>query len=85
MKRNLTDIIGIPEEAVSKITKITVTGMGSIYMEYYGRLVLYTDEEICVKNDEFLIKVAGKGLKIDAIDKNFVEISGTILCISYEN
>lgn len=85
MKKNLSNIIGIPEEVVSSVMKITVIGRKNINLEYYGRLVLYTDTEICVKNDDGIVKISGNNLKIETIDKIYIEIIGEFLCISYEN
>ena len=85
MKRNSGNIIGMPEEVVSNVTKISVIGKKSMSVEYYGRLLLYTDTEICVKNDEGIIKISGNNLKIETIDKICIEIIGDFLCISYEN
>lgn len=85
MKKYFSNITGMPDEVVETVMKITIIGKNSILMEYYGRLVLYTDTEICVKNNEGIVKISGNNLKIQTIDKNFIEIIGEFLCISYEN
>jgi len=85
VKKYFSNITGMPDEVVETVMKITIIGKNSILMEYYGRLVLYTDTEICVKNNEGIVKISGNNLKIQTIDKNFIEIIGEFLCISYEN
>jgi len=82
---NLGKVIGIPEEAVFDVIKLTVVGRNSISIENYGRLILYTDDEICVKNKESIISIKGNGLRIETIDKNYISVTGLFLCISYEN
>lgn len=85
MKKSLGNIIGIPEEVISDIIKTTIVGRNRVDIEYYGRLILYTDEEISVKNDLGIVSIRGKGLKIETIDKNYMAVTGVFLCISYEN
>ena len=82
---NLNNLIGLPEETVLDVVKITVIGKSSIHLENYGRLLVYTEDEIMVKTSDGVLKIVGNGLKIEAIDKNFIEIKGCFLCISYEN
>jgi len=85
MFKNLNSMMGLPEETVSDIVKITIIGKNNINMENYGRLLTYTDNEITVKSNEGILKMVGNALKIEVIDKNFIEIKGEFLCISYEN
>lgn len=85
MLKGINNIMGLPEENISDVIKITVIGNDDINIENYGRLLLYTDNEISVKNDDGIIKIVGNGLKIEAIDKNYIGVRGAFLCISYEN
>lgn len=82
---NIGKVIGLPEEAVSDVIKITVVGRNSIYIENYGRLILYTDDTISTKNKEGMVTIEGNGLHIETIDKNYISVTGLFLCISYEN
>ena len=85
MIKGINNIMGLPEETVSDVIKITIVGNDDINIENYGRLLLYTDEEIAVKTSDGIIRIAGNNLKIESIDKNYIEVKGIFLCISYEN
>ncbi len=85
MKLNLANIVGIPPEAAGTELTATVVGNSSVYLENYGRLLLYTDKEICTKTKNILLRIQGKNLNVETIDKNCVYITGQFLYISYEN
>ena len=82
MKLNVKDkilkLLDIPQEVIRDVPKITILG-DIIFVENYKNITLYTKENIRINTSIGILKIDGKGFKIQEITPEDILISGSFL------
>lgn len=72
------------KERVRDMSRVTMLGRGSLYVENFCAVVMYTDSEIQLSTIDFLLKISGEGLEIKSLAQGLLEIAGNIFNVSIE-
>ena len=82
LREMLCSAADIPAE-LTGTPKITLTGSGEVAVEGHSGLVEYTEERITVNLGRYLLTVKGSGLRLDAMDREVLLISGVVFSVEY--
>lgn len=74
---------GLPAEAAGAC-RLTLTGGSHLCVENHKGLLEYSEELIVVGLSRGSIRIRGRGLSLNAMEKDSVIIRGSILCIDLE-
>ena len=84
IEKTLSGGLELPPEIISDLPKLTVTGNSFLKVENYKSLVEYETNVIRINTSRGLICIEGKGLGINSVTDEMIEISGEIEKTSYE-
>ena len=79
----LAGVFDIPGMAVGE-TRVTVTGTERVYVENHRGIAEYSQEQISVRCGRMLLTVVGSRLRLRAMDRRDLLITGRIICVRYE-
>ena len=83
-KDRFSCFLELPQEVVSKATKITAIENNNILIEGYKQIIDYYDDYIKIKANNMDILIDGKGLDIKEITDTDLVIEGNIYSINYQ-
>lgn len=72
------------KERVRDMSRVTLLGRRSVYVENFCAVVMYTDTEIQLTTVDFMLKVLGGNLEIRTLAQGLLEIEGEISDVSIE-
>ena len=84
-KQRFSDLLELPQEVMSKVTKITAIENDSILIEGYKNIIDYYDDYIKIKANNMDILIDGKDLDIKEITDIDLVIEGKIYSLNYQN
>lgn len=73
----------LPEEAVSGVCYVTVTGQNELVAENYKGLLTYSSDKICILAGKYRVEVTGERLEILYYGREEMKIRGKIGSICY--
>ena len=82
--KSLSRGLEIPEEIITGKPRLTLTGTSLLKIENGKGLVEYESDVIRINTSEKLLRIDGKGLNINSVTDEMIEISGEIDCVTYE-
>ena len=80
----ISDVWGVPKEAVMNIAKITLSQNKEIYIEEHKGIKEYGEGLIRVALPKNILKLSGSALEIASIGVGFIRITGNIEKIEFE-
>ena len=83
-KDKFSYFLELPEEVVSKSTKITTINNNNVLIEGYKQIVDYYDDYIKIKTNSLDIVIDGKDLDIKEITDYELVIEGSIYSLNYQ-
>ena len=83
LREKLFSAADLPLELTGCTPKVTLTGSGEVAIEGHRGLVEYTEERITVNTGRYMIAVRGTGLRLDAMDREEMLISGVLFAVEY--
>lgn len=83
-KEKFSCFLELPQEVVSKSTKITAIQNNNVLIEGYKQIVDYYDDYIKIRANNIDILIDGKGLDIKEITDFDLVIEGCIYSINYQ-
>ena len=83
-KDRFSCFLELPQEVVSKSTKITSIENNNILIEGYKQIIDYYDDYIKIKANNMEILIDGKGLDIKEITDYDLVIEGNIFSVNYQ-
>ena len=83
-KERFSDFLELPQEVVSKVTKITSIENDTILIEGYKNIKDYYDDYINIRANNMDILIDGKNLDIREITDTDLVIEGNIYSINYQ-
>ena len=72
------------KERVRDMSRVTLLGRRSVYVENFCAVVMYTDTEIQLTTVDFMLKVLGGNMEIRTLAQGLLEIAGEISDVSIE-
>ena len=84
IEKKLSGGLELPPEIISDLPKLTLTGNSLMKIENYKSLVEYETDVIRINTSEGLICIEGKGLNINSVTDEMIEISGEIEKTAFE-
>ena len=78
LKAKATEILDIPQDVLLGMSCVTITGNIRVHIDNHCGLIEYGPEEIAVKAQEGIIRLAGKGMLIAEFESKRLIITGTI-------
>lgn len=81
---NLNKFFEIPDELISKTSKVTIVGFNKMLLENYKCILEYQDVFIRIKMWDGLIDVSGMKLELNEMTKDDLIITGTIESVEFE-
>lgn len=82
--QELIDRIDMPEDVCLGATKITICGRRNMLIENHRGIISYGDELIEVDCGEGTVRVRGDALRLGAMDRRDMLISGRLLVVELE-
>lgn len=73
----------LPEEILLDLPKVTVLGDIQVLIENHRGLVLFRPERITVRTAKGLLTVDGRDLRVGAVDREAVILTGEIRALFY--
>lgn len=83
-KDRFSRFLELPQEVVSKATKLTIIQNTSILIEGYKQIIDYYDDYIKIKLNSMDVLIDGKALDIKEITDSDLVIEGNIYSINYQ-
>lgn len=83
-KDKFSNFLELPEEVMSKTTKITTIENENVLIEGYKQIADYYDDYIKIKTYNLDIVIDGKDLDIKEITDSELVICGTIYSLNYK-
>lgn len=83
-KDKFSYFLELPEEVISKSTKITIINNNNILIEGYKQIVDYYDDYIKIKTNSLEIVIDGRNLDIKEITDYELVIEGSIYSLNYQ-
>jgi len=83
-KKKITAALDIPEDALSALPRVTLTGNGTARIEHPGVLLCCTGDAVETKSGRLRLKILGSGLRLRAMEREELLISGLILSVEVE-
>ncbi len=80
----VSDTFGLPKDVMMNLPKLSIGGNREIYIENYKSILEYTAEEIRLSTTSGVVRIEGKGLKIDRIRPGDIFVSGRFRLVEYE-
>ena len=83
-KEKFSDYLELPQEVISKSTKITSIENSSILIEGYKQIIDYYDDYIKIRTNSMDVLIDGKNLDIKEITDTDLVIEGYIYSLNYQ-
>lgn len=83
LSRNLAASFDMPDELMTKVPKITLTGNHSILVENHGGILSFSSEKVCLKCCYGEMEIWGQDLQLRLLKKDEIEAEGEIHAVSY--
>lgn len=83
-KEKFSCFLELPQEVVSKSTKLTAIENNNVLIEGYKQIIDYYDDYIKIKANNMDILIDGKGLDIKEITDSDLVIEGDIYSVNYQ-
>ena len=86
MRESVRDMAGrweLPEESVSPVMRVTMTGQRQVMVEHHKGLLAYTDSVVEIGGSRGRVRIIGSGLTLGGMDRESVVITGTIQAVEY--
>jgi sporulation protein YqfC len=83
-KDRFSCFLELPQEVVSKVTKLTSIENNNILIEGYKQIIDYYDDYIKIKANNMDILIDGKDLDIKEITDSDLVIEGNIYSVNYQ-
>lgn len=77
-------ISSVPGEISITTPKLTAFSNEKVVVGNYKGIVLYSDKNIEINTDKYLLKIKGENLSIKYMTKEELEICGGVLSIEFE-
>ena len=72
------------KERIRDMSRVTLLGRSSLYVENFCAVVLCTETEIQLSTIDFLLKISGEKLEIKTLAQGLLEIAGNIFDVRIE-
>lgn len=79
-----SEILELPQESMSGVPKLTVTGCRYAVIEHHRGLSLYTRERIEVEGVGMRLCISGTDLELAAMDREVLILRGQIVSAEFE-
>ena len=76
--------LGLPQEVISKIPKITITGFEELFIENFKGILEYEDFFARIKTEIGIITINGFNLKLNQMTEEDILVTGKIESIEFE-
>lgn len=76
--------LGLPEEAISKTPKLTITGFEEIFIENFKGILEYENFFVRIKTKIGIININGLNLKLNQMTEEDILVTGKIDSIDFE-
>ena len=76
--------LGLPQEVISKIPKITITGFDELFIENFKGILEYEDFFARIKTQIGIITINGFNLKLNQMTEEDILVTGKIESIDFE-
>lgn len=73
---HIAESLNIEKDILMNIPHLSISGNREIYIENYRHITEYTDERICIKTNDYILKVEGRELKLLYITAEDLKITG---------
>ena len=83
-KKAVVSALHLPEDVFLGEMLLTFTGSGSVVVENYRSIVLFTDQLLKLQGKHTRLTVTGKQLCIEYYDKDQLKLSGQIKSAEFE-
>ncbi len=80
----LASMLQIPEETLSDLPVVSLTGQHRVHIENYTSVLTYETEKIVLLCPKVSMTILGKHLKIARLNPDEIQIEGFIQSISYQ-
>lgn len=70
--------LALPADSMSDVPRITLTGRRQLLVEQHRGLSLYADDCVELRCSAFGLRVRGSGLRLAAMDRDAVLLTGAI-------
>lgn len=84
MKSRIVESLDLPKDVVLGAPIVTVYGYDQIVIENNKGVLMITDNQICVRTKDCILKITGRSLSIRDYSKDIIIIKGTIFSIAYD-
>ncbi len=81
--RDLAERWELPEESVSPVVKVTLTGQRQVMVEQHRGLLAYGDTLVEVGAGRGKLRILGSELRLGAMDRETLVITGRIQAVEY--
>ena len=84
LSRSLAASFDMPDELMTKMPHITITGNHSVLVENHGGIRSFSAEKVCIGSSCGTIVLGGTGLELRLLKKDELEAEGTIFMVRFE-
>jgi len=80
----LTGRLDLPENLLSGVPRVTLTGSGTVCVENPGELLAYSDELLELGCGSLRLRVRGEGLLLRAMEQEELIVTGRVFCVEVD-
>lgn len=80
----LASMLQIPDETLSELPVVSITGQHRIHIENYTSVLIYEAEKIVLLCPKVSMTILGKHLKIARLNPDEIQIEGYIQSVAYQ-
>ena len=84
LSRSLAASFDMPDELMTKMPKIIITGNHSVLVENHGGIYGFSADKVCIGSSCGMIVIGGGDLELRLLKKEEIEVEGNIRSVSYE-
>ena len=84
LSHQLSDTLELPQEVISGIYTITITGNNEISINECGYIMKYEDGELFLQLNDRVLKIFGRNLMLKTYFRNSMIVQGNIYRIEFE-
>lgn len=77
--------LDIPEDAFSRVPRVTVTGNSGVCVENHRGLLGYSEEQIEVGSGRIRVRIRGSGMELQCMTADALIVQGKIYAIEIEH
>lgn len=76
--------LDIPAEALTGVTKFTVTGRRQVFIENHKGIINYDENTVTISCEGYRLNIRGDDLRLDGMNRNDMLLTGRILSVEFE-